>query len=230
MKKIFIVLLILLIPISAQALDKKLGATNSFKFGIFDISSKLNAGVGLTYNTHYIVKIQCGSNSVVTIDGTGDTITEEGGGYYRITFNDTVTNNPEEECLHWVEGAGIYAATADHPNLIAKTPEKFKAVGAMIDAVKIATAYCASTSGTSFTIGSCIDINGGSITLSTDKWVGSGMIAYTNGGAACNVESEYIMVGAMTSGGVVTARTIDVPNSGFKATPNTTNCGIKITP
>lgn len=228
MRKLLIALLVMILPVSSYALDKKIGATNCFKIGIFDTAGNGIAGLDVvTPFSNFAVKLQCGAQTLVTMDETNDTVADEGGGYYYICTNDTIGNANEEECLAWVEGEGSYAG------LIAKTPVKFKAVGATMDAVKIASSLCditAATSGTSFTIGTCIDVNGNSITLATDKWVGSGMIAYTNGAAQCNVEGEYVMVNAVTSGGVVTARTSDVPNSGFKATPSTTNCGVRITP
>jgi hypothetical protein len=124
-RNIVATLLILLIPVCSFALDKKIGSTNQFKIGIFDTSSKGNGITGLTYNTDYIVKVQCGSGSIIPI--TGDTVTAEGGGYYRITTNSSITPTNEDECLVWSEGAGNYV------NLIAKTPVKFKAVGATID-------------------------------------------------------------------------------------------------
>ena len=214
--------LLLLIPYTAHATDKLINGTMPcFKIGIFDTDG--NGVSGLTWSD-ITLYMQCGRNTLVTVNETGDTIVEDSdaGGYYDICTNDSITSTNEDECSAWVTGTGI-----------AKSPVKIKDIGATMDAVKVASASCditAATSGTSFTVGTCIDVNGNSITLATDKWVGSGMIAYTNGAAACNVEGEYIMVGAMTSGGVVTARTSDVPNSGFKATPSITNCGVKLTP
>lgn len=87
----------------------------------------------------------------------------------------------------------------------------------------------ASTSGTSFTIAACTDEDGTSITLDTDRFVGSYMVAYTNGGAQCNVVGHGVFVGDQTAG-VVTVKDSDLQGSGFPAIPNITNCGVRISP
>jgi hypothetical protein len=224
-KKIIIIVLLLIMPVTSYALDKKIGATNSFKIGIFDTSSKANGGAGRTYNTDFVVKVKCGSGSVVTIDGTGDTITDEGGGYYSITTNDTLTANNEDECLVWAEGAGSYA------NLIAKMPVKFKAVSNTTS--QTTCSITAATSGLSFTISSCKDNDGSSITPATDMFVGSYMVAYTRSGTQCNVVGHGVFVGSLdfvSSAWIVTVKDSDLPGSGFPATPNTSNCAVRISP
>lgn len=227
MKYIWTVLFILLIITPAHALDKKLGATNCFKIGIFDKSGNGIAGLDVvTPFADFVVKIQCGANSVVSMDETGDTVADEGGGYYYICTNDAVTNNPEEECLGWVEGEGVYAPATG--NLIAKSPVKFKSVSNTPSTV--VCDISAATSGVSFTIASCEDEDGTAITLATDIFVGSYMVAYTNSGTQCNVVGHGVFVSDVTSLGVVTVKDSDLPGSGFPATPNTTNCGVRISP
>ncbi len=91
--------------------------------------------------------------------------------------------------------------------------------------------YCditASTSGTSFTIGACFDAQGNSITIAANKFVGSKLEAYTNGGTTCNVNGQSGLVIAMSAGGVVTIQNVTPPNQAFTAAPNTTNCGVII--
>lgn len=126
MRYIMAALAVLLFITPAHAIDKKLGATNCFKVGMFSSSQQSGGLAGLDVVTpfaDFTVKVQCGGNSATTVDETGDTVADEGGGYYYICTNDTITNNPEEECLGWVEGEGNYVG------LIAKSPVKFKAVG-----------------------------------------------------------------------------------------------------
>ena len=128
--KYILMALLLIIPVTSYALDKKLGATNCVKIGIFDETGGGIAGLDVaTPFSDFVVKMQCGANSIVSVDETSDTVTDEGGGYYYVCTNDSITSNVEEECLAWVEGEGIAL------DLIAKSPVKFKAVGATIDAV-----------------------------------------------------------------------------------------------
>ena len=222
-KQICIALMLLLMPVTSWALDKKLGATNCFKVGIFDEFGNGIAGLDIiTPFSDFAIKIQCGANSIVTVDETGDTVADEAGGYYYICTNDTITNNAEEECLNWQEGEGSYAG------LIAKTPVKFKAVNDTASAT--VCDISASTSGVSFTVATCKDEDGNAVTLSTYMFVGSYMVAYTNGSAQCNVVGHGVFVGDVTSGGVVTVKDSDLPGSGFPATPNTANCGVRISP
>lgn len=124
-KYIIVIVMLALLPATSYGLDKKLGTTNSFKVGIFDASSRANGGAGLDVVAPYSdfdIKIQCGNNTIVTMDESGDTIVDEGGGYYYVTTNDAITHNAEEECLAWVEGEGVYSG------LIMKAPVRFKAV------------------------------------------------------------------------------------------------------
>lgn len=91
--------------------------------------------------------------------------------------------------------------------------------------------YCdisASTSGSSFTLASCTDWQGAAVTIVAEKFNGLLLMAYTNGGATCNVNGEGVLVESMTAGGVVTAKTDAPLNSGFKAAPSATNCGVLI--
>lgn len=303
MRKVTVLILMLsLIPITSQAFDKKLGATNCFKIGIFDTAG--NGGEGLDVVTpfdDFDVKIQCGANALVTINETADTVADEGGGFYYICTNDSITSNVEEECLAWVIGDGTYT------DLIAKSPVKFKAIGLTMDlllgptvagrtldvtttgeagvdldniggtldapeigtdaitASKIASAaitvseapnldaaitsrlaptttgrtldvsaagsidpaayvncdISAATSETSFTVATCLNQDGGAITLATNMWRGTIWRFYTNGGSACNVIDQKIIIDTFTSGGVIGAGTIAPV-----ATPNTSNCGI----
>ncbi|OHB71489.1 MAG: hypothetical protein A2W23_03160 [Planctomycetes bacterium RBG_16_43_13] len=307
MRKLIIALLILIIPTVSHALDKKLGATNCFKLGIFDISSKGNGGAGLdvvTAFSDFAIKIQCGDNAVTTMDETGDTVADEGGGYYYVCTNDAITSNNEEECLAWTIGEGTYL------DMIAKTPVKFKAIGQTMDvllaptvagrtldvtatgeagvdfdniggtlgaveiaddiitAAKIAASaitvseapnldaaistrlaptvngrtldvsasgsiigidptshvncdITAATSETSFTVATCLSQDGGSITLAANLWRGTIWRFYTNGGSACNIVDQKVIIDTFTVGGVIGAGTI-API----ATPNTSNCGI----
>ena len=221
MKYIIPLFLILFLISPVYAIDKKIGATNIFKIGVFDISSKGNGIAGLTYTTDVVIKIQCGTAGITTVNGTGDTFTSEGGGYYYLSTNDSITNTNEDECIAWAEGAGNYAG------LIAKTPIKFKAVGKTTET--ISCDISAATSSSSFTIASCVDEDNASITLATDMFVGQYAIAYTNGSAQCNVIGQGVFISDVTAG-VVTVKTTDMPGSDFSATPNTTNCGVRINP
>lgn len=222
MTAILSLILIILTAVSAHALDKKIGATNCFKVGIFDTEGNGIAGLDIiTPFADFAVKIQCGAQTLVTMDETTDTVADEGGGYYYICTNDTIGNASEEECLAWVEGEGDYAG------LIAKSPVKFKAVSDTPSAT--VCDISAATSGTSFTIATCIDENGAAITLATDMFVGSYMVATTNSGTQCNVVGQGVFVSDLTAG-VVTVKESDMPGSGFSATPNTSNCGVRIHP
>ena len=96
------------------------------------------------------------------------------------------------------------------------------------------SAYCtitASTSGTSFTLGSgCVDHQQETITIATDSFVGSYLKAASSGATQCNVVGEGVFVSDMTSAGVVTVQTGDMAGSGFSATPSTTNCVVVVIP
>lgn len=145
-KYIIAIVMVALLPVASHALDKKLGTTNSFKVGIFDTSSRANGGAGLDVVAPYSdfdIKIQCGSNTIVTMDESGDTIVDEGGGYYYVTTNDAITHNAEEECLAWVEGEGVYSG------LIMKAPVRFKAVAATMSHVGLLKEIVVSSSTTS---------------------------------------------------------------------------------
>ena len=123
--KYIIALMLLLIPVTSHAIDKKLGATNSFKIGIFSASQRGGGLAGLDIVSPYSdfgIKIQCGGGGLISIDETGEVLADRGGGYYYLETNDTLTATNEAECLVWVEGEGNYLG------LIAKTPVKFKAV------------------------------------------------------------------------------------------------------
>lgn len=152
MRKLFNIfgLLFFLTCVPAYAIDKKIAASNTFKFGIFDISSSSNGLTGLTLSD-IVIKVQC-SGSVYTIDESGDTLTEEGGGYYRLTANDTLTLNNEDECFVWTEGAG------DYTGLIAKAPVRFKVVGTTVDEIATNT----------WSVGTRT-ITGGTVTTNSDK-------------------------------------------------------------
>ena len=131
--KYIIALMLLLMPVTSWAMDKKLGATNCFKIGIFDeFSNGISTGLDIiTPFSNFVIKADCGSPSTVTTaDETGDTVEAEGGGFYYICINDAITNAVEDECSGWVEGEG------DHLGLIAKTPVKFKAVGIITSDLK----------------------------------------------------------------------------------------------
>ena len=108
-------------------------------------------------------------------------------------------------------------------------PADLSTVANVVDEIDARRTLCdisASTSGTSFTVATCTDHDGSSITLATDSFVGSYFKAYTNGGSACNVVGEGVFVSDMTSGGVVTVKTADMEGSGYSATPSNTNCGV----
>ena len=223
----FIMLMFLLIPVTGYALDKKIGAVNCFKILVSDTVGNGIAGLDVVspFND-FNIQIQCGANTVVTVNETNDTVTDESGGVYYVCTDDIINNAPEEECLAWFVGQGIYSPATG--NLIAKTPVKFKAVNDTASAT--VCDISASTSGVSFTVATCKDEDGNAVTLSTDMFVGSYMVAYTNGSAQCNVVGHGVFVGDVTSGGVVTVKDSDLPGSGFPATPNTANCGVRISP
>ena len=226
--KYILIALLLIIPVTSHALDKKLGATNCFKIGMFDEMGGGIAGLDVTTPfSDFVVKIQCGANSVVSVNETGDTVTDEGGGYYYICTNDSITSNAEEECLAWIEGEGIALG------MIVKSPAKFKAVGATMDPLGIGHLECditASTSQTAFQIGTCVDAKGASVTLASGYFTGMPMYAYTNGGATCNVTGHGVMVESSTLNGsnldVVASN--NPAGSRWPATPSATNCGVKI--
>jgi len=224
-KQICIALILLLMPVTSWAIDKKLGATNCFLIGIFDeFGNGISTGLDITTPfSNLVIKTNCGSPSTTTtVDETGDTIEASGGGYYYICANDAITNAVEDECMGWVEGEG------DHLGLLALVPKGFKAVNDTTSAT--ICDISASTSGVSFTVATCKDEDGNAITLATDMFVGSYMVAYTNGSAQCNVVGHGVFVSDVTSGGVVTVKDFDLPGSGFPATPNTSNCGVRISP
>lgn len=128
--KYIIAILLLLIPVSAHAMDKKLGATNKFEIGIFDTADNgLAPSTPLAISTTVNIKVRCANQSETTLTSGNTTFTSRGGGYYYVSTTDAIAHSAEEECSVWAEGAGSYAG------LIAKTPMKFKAVGATIDAV-----------------------------------------------------------------------------------------------
>ena len=143
-KQICIALMLLLMPCTAQALDKKINPVNSFVIGIFDEFDNGIAGLDVvTPYSDFAVKIQCGSSSITTIDETGDAITDLGGGYYYILTDDGIVYSIENECLVWAEGEGNYAG------LIAKTPVKFKAVDATMSQVGLLKSITVSSATTS---------------------------------------------------------------------------------
>lgn len=215
-----ITLLLLLIPYTSHATDKLINGTMPcFKIGIFDTDGNGIAGLTFTDITLYM---QCGRNTLVTVNETGDTIVEDSdtGGYYDICTNDTITSVNEDNCSAWVTGTGI-----------AKYPVPIKDIGATMGMIKYG-ATCdisAATSGSLFTIATCLDEDGATITLGTDMFVGSYIVAYTNGAAQCNVVGQGVFVSDLTAG-VVTVKTSDLPGSDFSATPNTSNCGVRIYP
>ena len=88
----------------------------------------------------------------------------------------------------------------------------------------------ASTSGTSFTIGTCTDHDGGAIVLATDSFVGTYMVAYNRGGTQCPVVGQGVFVDDVTSGGVVNIKSSDLPGSGFSEAPNTSTCDVEVRP
>jgi len=130
-KQICIALMLLLMPCTAQAMDKKIVTNNEFKIGIFDEFGNGIAGLDvITPYSDTVIKIRCGAGNVITVDETGDVFADEGGGYYLLITNDTFTVVNEAECLVWVEGEGNYLG------LIAKMPVKFKAVGIITSDLK----------------------------------------------------------------------------------------------
>lgn len=137
MKKLIIaILLLLLIPVTNHALDKKIVSSNEFKIGIFDTVGNGIAGLDVNATGGYsdfAIKIVCGAGNVITVDETGDTMADEGAGYYLLITNDVFTAVNEAECLIWVVGEGDYIQSG--VMLIAKTPAKFKAVGATMDGI-----------------------------------------------------------------------------------------------
>ncbi len=126
-KLAILAILLALIPGPAWGLDKVIGATNTFKIGVFDSSTRSNGITGLTFS-ELAVKVQCQSTAV-TINESGDTLVEEGGGFYRVTTDDTLSPNNEDECDVWAEGEG------DYSGFIAKAPSRFKAVGTTVGTV-----------------------------------------------------------------------------------------------
>jgi len=122
-------LILALIPALAHAQDKVVSGTVQFKLFMGDTTTAQNGIPGFTdanLTSLFNIKVQCGSNAATTLTAAS-TVTEDAGlaGVYIIdvpTATDAITNNPEEECIHWVEGASNYAG------LIAYTPGKFKAI------------------------------------------------------------------------------------------------------
>jgi len=144
----FIMLMFLLIPVTGYALDKKLGAVNCFKVLVSDIVGNGIAGLDVVspFND-FNIQIQCGANTVVTVNETNDTVTDESGGVYYVCTDDIINNAPEEECLAWFVGQGIYSPATG--NLIMKTPVKFKAVGATMSQVGLLKSITVSSATTS---------------------------------------------------------------------------------
>lgn len=134
---IIAILLSLIFTVNAHAIDKKLGATNSFKVTITDNTGNGIAGLDVNATGGYsdfAIKFKCGSDAIVTMDETGDTIIDEGGGVYYVTTNDTLTTTNENECVVWAVGEGNYVVATTVPtSLIAKTPRLIKAIGATMD-------------------------------------------------------------------------------------------------
>ena len=144
--KYIIALMLLLMPVTSWALDKKLGATNCFLIGIFDeFGNGISTGLDITTPfSNLVIKTNCGSPSTITtVDETGDTVEASGGGYYYICTNDAITNAVEDECMGWVEGEG------DHLGLIALVPKGFKAVGATMSQVGLLKSITVSSATTS---------------------------------------------------------------------------------
>src|SRR3989304_3099764 len=144
--KYIIALMLILMPVTAQALDKKLGTTNCFLIGIFDeFDNGISTGFDIvTPFSNLVIKTNCGSPSTTTtVDETGDTVEASGGGYYYICTNDAITNAVEDECMGWVEGEG------DHLGLIAMVPLKFKAVGIIISDLGLLKSITVSSATTS---------------------------------------------------------------------------------
>jgi hypothetical protein len=87
----------------------------------------------------------------------------------------------------------------------------------------------AATSATSFTIATCISQTGQTITLADGMFEGRLLTTFQNGDVGCNIIGQSTYIQDQTAG-VVTARTLvgvtDMPI--FTATPNTSNCGVKI--
>jgi len=144
--KYIIALMLLLMPVTSWAMDKKLGATNCFLIGIFDeFGNGISTGLDIvTPFSNLVIKTNCGSPSTTTtVDEIGDTIEASVGGYYYICANDAITNAVEDECMGWVEGEG------DHLGLIALVPKGFKAVGATMSQVGLLKSITASSATTS---------------------------------------------------------------------------------
>lgn len=203
MKKYTILLLLLLISTTSHAYDKKLGTTNCFKVGIFDTIGNGISGLDVvTPFAHTVTKIQCGGNSATTMDETSDTMADEGSGYYYICTNDSITNNPEEECLGWVEGEGTML------NLIAKTPVKFKSVGATVD-MGIGT-----FSGAVFSSGDCTNsqtvFDTDLTQTQTDHWEDT-FLTFTSGILAGQTKPVTAFNG--------TTKCISIRDPGFSTTP-----------
>jgi len=218
MKKIFLILFMLIACNAYAGYDKLISSgNNSLLLNAYDTSSSGNAITGLGTGD-VTVKIECIGDAVTTVDETGDTWAEEGSGTYSIITNDTINGNAEDECRAWLEGEGTYAG------LIAYAPKMFR----YINLRTVTCTISASTSGISFTIGTCVDEDENTITKADNMWVGYLMRAYnTDPATQCNVVGEAVLVDTFTSAGVTGVR-VDIPNAGFSATPNTTNCKILI--
>lgn len=95
-------------------------------------------------------------------------------------------------------------------------------------------AYCditASTSGEAFQIGACTDWQANALTLSSNMFELWGLVAYTNGGASCNVAAQGVMVqdSVLNASNLdITVATDSAGRGAFSATPSATNCGIII--
>lgn len=199
MKKILIAICLLIgFSTNSYALDKKIQATNTFKIAIYDTSTFGNGVAGLTF-ADLAVKVQCASTAV-TIDETGDTLTSEGGGYYKFITNDTLTPSNEDECLIWVEGSGNYSG------LLAKTPVKFKAVGATINATIPVGVISGTASGASTTT-TIIDTTNLTST-STGAYIGSVVIV---AGESSIVKSFNASTDTITLGSTLSATAANKP-------------------
>ncbi len=219
MRKLLILIFMLSVT-SAHAYDKTMGGCVSgndcFLLNAYSTSPQGNVITGLGA-ADVVAYVECVGDAKTTIDvdASGETWAEEGSGTYSLITDDTIAFDKGDECRAWLEGAGTYAG------LLAYWPNKFIAYG------DITCDVSAATSGISFTVASCTDESGDSISLVDDKWIGYLMKATTNGASQCNVIGEDVMVEDFASDGTVTIRE-ELADAGCSATPNTSNCGIQI--
>ena len=147
--------------------------------------------------------------------------------------NVTEINAGDSTGVWWLQVEGTISGVVVHDKIFIEVKNDNEC-GDELDNIRVTTfEISAATSGTSFTIANGLDHDGGAITLATDSFVGTYMVAYNRSTGQCPVVGEGVFADDVTSGGVVTVKESDMPGSGFSATPTTTGvnaCNVEVRP